>query len=146
MTNSNANYEVEIRELVEARANAVRRRDVTGATSNVAPDIVSFDVVGILQRFGSSESRKRAEEWFASFDGPIGFEVSDVNITARENIAVCHSLNLVKAQRKEGGVLEMWWRSTVCYQKIDDRWMIAHEHNSVPFDPDSGKARIDLQP
>jgi ketosteroid isomerase-like protein len=46
----------------------------------------------------------------------------------------------------DGKRLEMWWRSTVCYQRIEGRWMVTHEHNSVPFDPQTGKASLDLRP
>ncbi len=30
--------------------------------------------------------------------------------------------------------------------KIEGRWLITHEHSSVPFDVGSGKALLDLQP
>jgi hypothetical protein len=40
----------------------------------------------------------------------------------------------------------MWWRATVCYRKIDGKWMITHEHASVPFNVESGKASLDLTP
>jgi ketosteroid isomerase-like protein len=40
----------------------------------------------------------------------------------------------------------MWWRTTVCFRKIDEKWMVTHEHNSVPFDVGSGKASLDFKP
>jgi ketosteroid isomerase-like protein len=40
----------------------------------------------------------------------------------------------------------MWVRATTCYRKIDGKWMITHEHQSVPFDTESGKASLDLEP
>ena len=40
----------------------------------------------------------------------------------------------------------MWVRSTVCYRKIDGRWVVTHEHTSVPFDAESGKVSFDLKP
>jgi ketosteroid isomerase-like protein len=40
----------------------------------------------------------------------------------------------------------MWWRTTVCFRKLDGKWMVTHEHNSVPFDVESGKASLDLKP
>ena len=39
--------------------------------SNLAPEILSFDVVDPLQRIGSDALRKRAEEWFSSFQGSM---------------------------------------------------------------------------
>ena len=40
----------------------------------------------------------------------------------------------------------MWVRTTVCFRKIDGTWLITHEHNSVPFNPETGKASLDLAP
>jgi len=40
----------------------------------------------------------------------------------------------------------MWWRSTVCYRKTEGSWKITHEHNSVPFNVETGKPSLDLEP
>jgi hypothetical protein len=29
---------------------------------------------------------------------------------------------------------------------MDENWMVTHEHNSVPFDAETGKASLDLKP
>ncbi len=138
--------EGQIRKLMDDRVNAVRSRDVNAAISNLAPDILSFDVVNPLQHCGSVASRKRAEEWFSSFQGPIGYEIRDLSITAGGDVAFSHGLSHVSATSTDGGQLDMWWRTTVCFRKIDGKWMVTHEHNSVPFDVESGKASLDLQP
>ena len=72
--NSKAINEAQIRAIIDDRAKAVRAKDVNGAVSHYAPDILSFDVVNPLQRTGSDSSRKRADEWFSSFQGPIGYD------------------------------------------------------------------------
>lgn len=61
--------------------------------------------------------------------------------------------NHVSAIRTDGNRLDMWWRSTVDFQKIDGRWRITYGHNSVPFNmvngkayrryPDHGRLRVD---
>lgn len=53
--------EGEIRKLMDERVKAVRTKDVNAAISNLAPDILSFDVVNPLQRSGSDASRKHGE-------------------------------------------------------------------------------------
>src|SRR5713226_8725279 len=97
MTTENAKAvdEAQIRSLIEDRIKAARARDINGAMSHIAPDIVSFDVVNPLQHIGSHALRKRAEEWFSSFKGSIGYELSDLSITACEGVAFSHSLNRV---------------------------------------------------
>jgi ketosteroid isomerase-like protein len=37
-------------------------------------------------------------------------------------------------------------RVTVCCRKSDDRWLITHEHVSVPTDFETGRAVLDLAP
>ena len=63
--------ETEIRRIMDQQGTAVRARDVEGVMSNCASDVVSFDVVGGLQKIGANERRKRAEDWFSSFEGDI---------------------------------------------------------------------------
>jgi ketosteroid isomerase-like protein len=138
--------ETQIRALIDERTKAVRAKDSVGATSGIASGIVTFDVVNPLQHIGSDASRKRAEEWFSSFQGPISREIKDLDITVGDDVAFSHGLSHVSGTKTDGGHLDMWWRTTVCFRKIDGEWMITHEHNSVPFDPKSGKASLDLKP
>jgi uncharacterized protein (TIGR02246 family) len=138
--------EEQIRALIEDRIQAVRTKDATGAMSVVAPDVLLFDVVNPLRNVGADKARQRIDEWFSSFEGPIGYQLHDLKIVAGTDVAFCHSLNQVDGTKTDGNKLQMWWRATVCLRKIDGRWTITHEHSSVPFDPATGKASLDLEP
>ena len=138
--------EAQIRALIDDRVKAVRTKDINRALSSMAPDILSFEVVNPLQQIGSDASKKRAEEWFSSLQGLIGYEIRDLSVAADDDVAFSHGLSHVSATRTDGRQLDMWWRTTVCFRKIDGRWMVTHEHNSVPFDVESGKASLDLKP
>jgi ketosteroid isomerase-like protein len=139
-------YEAEVHALFDDRLKAVRMKDVDKLMSGYAPDVLSFDVVDPLQYAGSDGIRARMEEWFSSFEGPISLENLNLTIAAGEDVAFCHSLSHVNAITTGGGHLEMWWRETVCYRRIDSKWMITHQHSSVPFNVKSGKASLDLKP
>ena len=138
--------EVQIRGLIESKIKAVRAKDVDRATSGYAPDALSFDVVNPLRYVGADAIRKRLEGWFSSFQGSIGLEIRDLNITVGDAVAFSHCLNHVSATTTDGGKLDMWWRETACYRKIEGKWLITHQHSSVPFDVESGKASLDLKP
>jgi ketosteroid isomerase-like protein len=141
-----ASDEAQIRELIEARAEAIRGKDLAGAMAGIAPDVLVFDVVDPLRHCGLEALGARALQWFSSFRGPIGYEIRDLCITAGADVAFSHSLNRVLGRLTDGTGIDMWWRSTVGYRKVDGRWRITHEHNSVPFDPETGKASLQLQP
>jgi ketosteroid isomerase-like protein len=40
----------------------------------------------------------------------------------------------------------MWLRFTDGWKRSNGRWVVAHEHVSVPVDLATGKARLDLTP
>lgn len=141
-----ATDETQIRQLINDGVEAIRIRDIDKLMPVYAPTIVSFDVVGQLQYSGLGAIRKRMHDWFSSFDGPIGFEISDLSINVTVDMAFCHRLNHVSATKKDGGQLDMRWRETACYRKLDGKWLITHQHSSVPFEPVSGQASLDLKP
>jgi uncharacterized protein (TIGR02246 family) len=138
--------ESQIRALIDDRVKAVRAKDVNGAISVIAPDVRSFDVVSPLQQIGLDASKKRAVAWFSSLQGAIDYEIRDLSISAGDDVAFSHGLSHVSATTRDGGQLDMWWRTTICFRKIDGKWIVTHEHNSVPFDPASGQASLNLKP
>ena len=144
--NSKTNDRAQLRALVDDRVKAVRDKNVNKVMSSIAQDILSFDVVNPFQQTGLDASKKRAEDWFSTFEGPIRYEIRDLSITTGDNVAFSHGLSHVSATKKDGVQLDMWWRTTICFRKIYEKWMVTHEHNSVPFDVESGKATLDFKP
>src|SRR5688572_23762146 len=91
-TKSKTADEAQIRKIIDRWAEAVRAKDVNGAMANYAPDVLTFDVRNPLQSIGSDEARKQTEEWFASVQGSIGYEIGELRITTGDEVAFCHSL------------------------------------------------------
>lgn len=140
------NPESEIRDLLSERTEATRNKDIGSLMESFAPEVLSFDVIDPLQYKGSNAINERMEQWFSTFEGSIGFEVNDLQITANDDIGFCSGLNHVHGTKIDGDVLDMWWRSTLCLKKINGKWQIMHQHNSVPFNTETGKASLDLKP
>jgi ketosteroid isomerase-like protein len=40
----------------------------------------------------------------------------------------------------------MWVRAALCCRRVDGRWLITHDHESVPFDAETGQALTSLRP
>jgi uncharacterized protein (TIGR02246 family) len=144
--NSRAGEEARIRELIEERVSAIRAKDVDALMSNHAPDVVMFDALDPLRYAGSEAVRESAGQWLSWYQGPIGYEVRDLSVTAGDEAAFCHYLYRVSGTMTNGSEVDMWVRSTVCFRKEGGAWVVAHEHTSVPFDAESGKASVDLKP
>ena len=146
-TRSRPVEETEIRRLVDACVSAIRGKDVDGLLSHYASDVRSFDLAPPLQTRGTDVYRKSLAGWFASFRGPIGYEVRDLSISAAEDVAFCHSLNRITGARTSGEDTDVWVRATFGCRKTGGRWVITHDHLSVPFEMEPPfKASLDLEP
>ena len=140
------NDEAEIKRLLEGGVEASRARDIDGIMSIYAPELVSFDLVPPLRYAGAGEYRKRWEETFSSFQGPIGYEIHDLVITTGDDVAFGYSLNRLSGTMNNGQKTDLWLRSAVCFRKINGTWLIVHTQVSVPVDLEHGKAVLDLKP
>jgi uncharacterized protein (TIGR02246 family) len=144
---SKTSNKARIMEMINNWVKAVRAKDVNGVMSFYAPDILLFDLAPPLSYRGADAYRKNWEEWFASWQGPIGYEMRDLSISAGDDVAFSHSLNRISGTRTNGEKTDVWVRATACFRKTDDKWLIEHEHVSVPFYMDgSDKAALDLNP
>jgi ketosteroid isomerase-like protein len=139
--------EAQIRELIDGWAKALRAKDIDGVMSHYAPEILVFDIAPPLLYRGANAYRKNYEEWFATWQGPIGYEIRDPSITVGDDVAFSHSLNRIYGKRTDGEKTGVWVRVTACFRKINGKWLIAHEHISVPLYMDgSDRAAVDLKP
>ena len=145
MSAPTSSYVAEIRDLLEQRAAATRAKDADGATAMFAHEVVTFDVVAPLQHVGVESVRQRTRDWFATFDGAIGYEMHDLRVAADEHVAFASCVYQVSGTLHSGDELGMSVRATFCLHRIDGEWRITHEHDSVPFDPSTEKALTDLE-
>ena len=135
----------EIRALLDSRSEAVRTKDIDRLMSFYSPDIVYFDLVPGLQYTGSAALRPRFLEWFEGFKS-FDQEIRDLNISASGDIAVAYMLSRADVTLTNGQEVGYWVRVTSCCQRSNHRWLVTHEHVSLPVDFESGSAAMDLVP
>ena len=143
---SQASNEAKVRDLIDAWATAFRAKNIDGLMANHSPDIVLFDLPPPLQYRGADAYRKNWQEWLPTLEGPIGCEIRELSVTAGDDVAFSHSLNRISSKRTDGETTDVWVRVTVGYRKLEGEWVVTHEHVSVPFYMDTGKAACDLKP
>ena len=143
--NTKSHDEAQIRGTIDARANAIRNKNVQGVLNQFAEKSVRFFLATPLQ--ATSPLKEDLEGWFATWRGPIGYEIRDLKITAGDDVAFCHSLSRYSGTKIHGEEPDVWFRDTLCFRKINGQWLITHAHESVPFYMDGTyKAAVDLKP
>src|SRR5262245_41854109 len=124
----------DIRALLDSRVAACRAKDIDQLMSLYAPDSIYFDVPPPLQFTGWDAIRRNFVRWFDAYDGPINLRTRDEHLAVSGDVAFAHMLHQNSGTRKNGVRAEVWVRSTVCCQRINDTWLITHEHISLPID------------
>ena len=127
-----------IRQRLQDWAKALSAKDIRGATSLYAPDIVSFDINPPLRYAGAETKRQAWLKAFAAYPGGFSYELPNPEVTAEGDLAFVHSLNHVRGTLASGHTTEMWVRWTACFRRIDGVWLVVHDHVSVPADLEHG--------
>jgi ketosteroid isomerase-like protein len=136
--------EARIRKVTEARASAIRSKNVQEVLPNFTKDSVGFFFEPPLQQ---SPLKEDLVGWFSTWRGSIGYEIGELKIVVSDNVAFSHSLSRLAGTRTDGENTDLWFRETLCFRKIDDQWLIAHIHESVPMYMDGSlRAAVDLKP
>jgi ketosteroid isomerase-like protein len=123
--------EVAIHELLESWARAVREKDLDGILSNHSADLLMFDVPASVELKGIDAYRKTWHSFFSWSDDPVIFEIRDMDITAGTDVAFVAAL-MRCAGVESGQRIDLEFRLTIGLRKIGGRWMVVHEHHSIP--------------
>jgi ketosteroid isomerase-like protein len=121
-------------------------KDLDGLMSHIADDVVSYEHDEPLQYLGVDSVREVCRRGLDAASGAVGWDVPDLKILVRDDIAVAWGLNRMRAQQPDGRTDEHWSRGTRVFQKVDGSWSMIHQHVSYPHDPRTGEARTDLRP
>ena len=137
-----------IRTLIDELVEALRTKDADRVLAAYAPEPVNFDLAPPLAQFGNGpEDKRRLESWFATWSGPLGYEVRDVKITAEGDVAFAFGFIRIHGTKTDGERADVWTRQTLGLKRVAGNWKIVHEHTSVPFYMDgSYRAAVDLKP
>lgn len=122
--------EAVIRDVIESWAKAVRSKNIDGIVANHSPDILMFDVPPPIQFKGIDAYKKTWDLFFDwSRDDPA-FDIQEMTITAGNDVAFVTAL--MRCAGKIALESGLDFRLTVGLRKIGERWIVTHEHHSIP--------------
>jgi ketosteroid isomerase-like protein len=149
---SSTSDEQQIRALLEEYYCALEAKQARRVVACSAPDTVVYDLAPPLRADTDPDRVVVAlDAWFATFDGPLEFEMRDLEVIVGGDVAYCHGLTRLTATPSGSTEsFDLWTRSTFGFQRQDRRWLITHEHNSTPFHMQTTdgtfRAATDLKP
>jgi ketosteroid isomerase-like protein len=138
--------EAEILALGGALHFAHLNKDPEAIAAPYAPHAVIYSLEPPLAHDGISVERKR--QWLDTWDSPIELIAQNFKVVVSGDHAYGHGYLRMSGSKK--GVdhpVSFWMRATICFERIDGKWRIVHEHHSVPFYMDGSlRPAFDLQP
>ena len=126
-----------------------KAKDSAAIMANFVADdsLLVFDVTIPRQFVGASAYKKDWDDFFAMVSGPIiSCEMTDLSVTAGDKLGFSHCIFHAAWNDKDGKKVEIAVRVTDGFQKIDGKWLIVHEHVSVPIDLNTGMADLASKP
>lgn len=137
--------EAAVRGVIDALTSAVQHRDVEAMLAQCGPEIRFFDMVPPLQHKGADAIRAIWKQTLQAFE-TIEYEVHRLDVAVGDDVAFSRSLNRFGGTKKDGTHIVNWLCMTLGFGKVDGTWKILHQHVSVPFDMETGKVLLDLEP
>ena len=131
--------EEEIRALISAWSRALEAKDLDGLTANYAPDALLFDVKPPYKTEGPAAIRRLWEACLPHFPASFKSEHRDLKLSVSGDLAFVHGLHHIRPDDPNHPAGQSWIRVTACYRKVEGRWLVVHEHVSIPFDCTTGQ-------
>lgn len=120
--------EEKVRAVIDEWCNAIRNLDMDGVLANHTDDILMFDIPEPLQNKGMDEYKATWDLFFKFFKEGSVWEPREININAGDTTA--YATLIIKCGDTAEKAFDV--RVTMGFRNIDGRWLIAHEHHSVP--------------
>ena len=121
---------------------ALNKKDINGVMSVYIHDksLFAFDVSPPREYVGWDAYREDYKAFFDAVKGPLSEHVSELQINVSGDSAFTHGVARIRSTLKQGGALDVALRFTDVLRKMNGKWLIVHEHLSVPVDLATGKA------
>jgi ketosteroid isomerase-like protein len=108
-------------------------------------DAVFYEDTIPFQIVGASALRKYDQEFFESASQIHWPSIEAISVVVSGDLAAAHyTLPLTWTDRS--GTHSVRSRFTQVLKKVNGKWLIWHEHLSVPYDPATGKAVLEAKP
>jgi len=139
--------QVQIKALEHGFASAVNK-DIDKIMANYvnSPDLVVFDVIPPRQYTGWDAYKKDWTGFLRGCKDNPTMEVSDLGVEVGARLAYGHNIQRIACSDAHGNKLDLTVRVTDGYRKVKGKWLIAHEHVSVPVDLATAQGDLQSKP
>ena len=132
MTSTVVTDETQIRDVLARLVTGMRAGDVEGLIARFTPDVVQYSLAPPLRQTGARDADGLAA-WFGTFDGPIDYDITELEVFVGGDIAYAHGIARLTATPV--GMTEsftLWFRLTVGLRRTGEGWKVETSTSRCP--------------
>jgi ketosteroid isomerase-like protein len=129
---SNTAQAEKIRRLLLSWAEETRKGNHDAVLAGHHPDVLVFDVLAPMKYEGAGAYRASWDDWQPDTEGDVIFELYELDVTAGDDVAFATAFIKCGGTLTNGKSFEDHVRATFCLQRIEERWLVTHQHISKP--------------
>lgn len=135
-----------IRARIEQKRESYLNRNADGALDTWLrdPRVCVFDLGTTPQYFGWDALHTTTHEMVAGSEGPFVIDFGTPTVMVSGDLGCSWQILRVQAQQKSGGATDIVVRQTDIWNRVDGRWYIVHEHNSLPMAPGESEKLLSI--
>src|SRR5579871_586285 len=103
-------HDAAIADAIRERYAALSAKDAERVLSSSGSGFIAYTLAPPLKDEGDIAG---LIGWFATWDGPIGYELRDLEISAGEDVAFAHGLVHMTGRKTDGVAVDLWFRQTL---------------------------------
>lgn len=129
----------EIQEFINQYAEYAASGDIPQLMNLYTDDVIGFDLMMPFQATNKVEYRKAWEIYAQHSRFPLTYEFSEIKIHADQNLGFYTAQLHLIGSTTDNKNIDMWMRVSCGLVKEAGKWLIKHEHSSVPIEMMTGK-------
>ena len=139
-----------VQDILENYKTAIHEKDVEKFISMYAPEMHIYDCWGNWESKGISSWKENVVDWFNGLsedDVLLKVDFNDIAVEENLNLAFIHCAVTFAAHQVESGekLRQMTNRFTFGLKKVNESWVITHEHSSLPINMETGMGIFNLK-
>lgn len=131
---------------IQQKRDSYLARDADGALDTWLKDprVCVFDLGTTPQYFGWDALYTTTHEMVDGSVGPFDIDFGTPTVIVSGDLGCSWQILRVRTDQKSGTRTDIMVRQTDIWNKVDGRWYIVHEHNSLPMQPGESEALLSI--
>ncbi|WP_028659834.1 YybH family protein [Nocardioides insulae] len=131
---TSTNSDQDVRLVHDAFGEGTRAADLDALMAHIAEEVVSYEQVPPMEYVGVDAVRAVCATGLEAAPHGVDLDTPDLTVRMGGDLAVSWGIDRVRISQEDGSVKEVYNRGTRVFARRDGRWLVVHQHLSLPLE------------